>query len=51
MGVVLGVDVGRGLIFKLEALFFKCFHDLGAVPKRDENVIGEICRDEEDGSG
>ena len=46
-----GIDVCIGGFLKGEAAVFKRADDLAAGFRRDENVIGEIGCDEEDGAG
>lgn len=45
-----GVDIRRSVLFELEPALLECLHDLRAVPKGHENVVGEVGCDEEDGS-
>lgn len=45
-----GIDIGRGMVFKLEATFFQGVDDLGTVSQRDQYVVGEVSSNEENGA-
>lgn len=46
-----GVDVCFCALFEREAAVFESADDLPPRPSGDEDVVGEVGRDEEDGSG
>lgn len=45
------VHVARGLLLELEPAFFEGENDVAATAQGDEDVVGEVGGDEEDGTG
>jgi hypothetical protein len=48
--MVVWVDIGRGLVLKLETALFQRLDNLLSMSVWHEDVVGKVCGDEEDGS-